>query len=456
MKPPSHKPALRQRKNTHVRHVFKMTAGSHPITNPASELVILWPWAFFFIAPFFSPNIFQAPTAVGVMAFTTALFSAAWMHESTDLPPTRLHASEWLFLLLCLIPVTTLLVQGDINSPWQAWKQTLYLTAAWLIYAMSFSHANRLLYSPQWATLIALFAHLYVIYALLQAFDLRFFMPDKNALFLIWSSQTQNFPGPLMQRNMQSLFLVISISFLWLQMTKQRSQKMWPIATILPICGLLLTASRSGMLVLAIAAIGVLLFSKNKRHDVVSMLWPAILAWLIYTWVMMFPIAATSGADIIERIETSGVLPRILVWDMSLHIFLTHPWFGVGWGNLPAHGMDGIAMALAANPFLASTASTLSVAHIWAHNIVLQFLSEGGIFGGAAIFIILAALLKQTWKWLSYREYPDDGQIHGWLMSILILAHGMVSISLMQPFFMSLLALALAACFSPMPKGTER
>jgi len=410
---------------------------------------ILLPWAIFLLAPFLTPNMFQAPVAIGLMSFAAGLFAAACMQLSKS-HDIQISFFTWLFLILCLIPAFTLLIQDNINSPWLLWRQSLYLTAAWLIYTMSSSRASLLLQSPQWAALLAITAHLYIIYALLQAFDLRFLIPNNNALFLFWSTHTVNFPGPLMQRNMQSLFLVICIAFLWMQMIKSHRRWIWAAVTILPLCGLLLTASRSGILVLTIAVICILFFSKKKLYDTGAILWPAILAWLIYTWIMAIPITATSGTGIIERIETGGVLPRILIWAMSLNIFFSHPWFGVGWGNLAAHGMDGITMTLSTYPFLENTASTIPYAHVWSHNIIFQFLAEGGVCGGIAIFIILIALGRQGWKWLVTHEYRDDKRIYGWLMSVLILAHGMVSISLMQPFFMCLLALSLSACFSPM------
>jgi len=428
---------------------------NHSLTDPEPDHKswILLPWAIFLLVPFLSPNIFQAPIAIGLMSFAAGLFAAAWMQLSNKNHDLQISFFAWLFLILCLIPTFILLIQDNINSPWLLWRQSLYLTAAWLIYTMSSSCSSLLLRSPQWAVLLAIVAHLYIIYALLQAFDLRFFMPDYDSLFLFWSTHTANFPGPLMQRNMQSLFLVICIAFLWLQLIKSHTRWVWGIATILPLCGLLLTASRSGILVLTIAAICILIFSKKRLSDTCSILWPAILAWLTYTWIIASPVTAEIlGHDIIERIETSGVLPRILIWDMSLNVFLSHPWFGVGWGNLAAHGMDGIAMALSAHPFLNDTASTLPFAHVWSHNIILQFLAEGGVFGGIAILIILVALGRQAWQWFVIQKHQNDEIIYGWLMSILILAHGMVSISLMQPFFMCLLALSLSACFSPVQK----
>jgi len=435
--------------------MFSFSAISkHTSTSPEfhHQSWLLLPWAIFLLVPFLTPNIFQAPTAIGLMAFATALFAAGWMQLSNKNYETQISFWPWLFLILCLIPTFTLLMQDNINSPWLLWRQTLYLTAAWLIYTMSSSHSARLLQSPQWASLLSITAHLYIIYALLQTFDLRFPIANHDSLFLFWSTHTANFPGPLMQRNMQSLFLVVCIAFLWMQMIKSYTRWVWNIATILPLCGLLLTASRSGILILSIAIICILVVSQKRLHDAAFILLSIILAWLLYTWIISVPITETSATGIIERIETSAVLPRILIWAMSFNIFLSHPWFGVGWGNLPAHGMDGIAMTLSNYPFLEDTASTMPYAHVWSHNIILQFLAEGGVWGGAAIFMILIALGKQGWKWIVTQAYHDDERIYGWLMSILILAHGMVSISLMQPFFMCLLALSLSACFSPVLK----
>ncbi len=417
-----------------------------------NQIITLSIWCLFFITPFLSPNIFQAPTAVGLMAFSTALFAAGWMNISSE-HDAHISLWAWLFLLLYLFPTAILLLQGNVNSPWQALKQCLYLAAAWLIYAMAIPQASSLLKSPYWAALLAIIAHVYVIYALLQTFDLSFLAPNKDALFLVWFDQKSYYTGPFMQRNMQSLFLVVCIAFLWMQMIKSYTRWVWNIAAILPLCGLLLTASRSGILILSIAIICILLISKKRLYDAALILLSIILAWLLYTWIISIPITETSGTDIIERIETSSVLPRILIWVMSFNIFLSHPWFGIGWGNLPAHGMDGIAMALSTYPSLEETASTMPYAHVWSHNIILQFLAEGGVWGGAAIFVILIALGKQAWKWIVTQAY--DEHIYGWLISVLILAHGMVSISLMQPFFMCLLALSLSACSSPIVKKVK-
>jgi len=417
-------------------------------TYNLNQTITLSIWCLFFITPFLSPNIFQAPTAVGLMAFSTALFAAGWMSISPKydayIPPWA-----WLFLLLYLFPTAILLLQGNVNSPWQALKQCIYLTAAWLIYAMATPQASSLLKSPYWAALLAIIAHLYVIYALLQSFDLHFLMPDKDALFLVWFDQKSYYSGPFMQRNMQALFLLISIVFLWLHMIKHQYRWSWGAATIVPICGLLLTASRSGILILLIAAIIIFLLSKDKPTYALSVIWPIVLAWLIYSWILIFPSTESTLPNLVERVESTGVLPRILVWTMSLQIFFTHPWLGVGWGNLPAHDMEGIIMALDTYPTLANIASTMPFAHVWSHNIILQFLVEGGVFGATAIAVVLIVLFKQGWQCLIKKKYTDEGEIYAWLMSFIILTHGMVSISVMQPFFMALLALSLAACFSP-------
>jgi len=318
------------------------------------------------------------------------------------------------------------------------------------------SQASRLLSSQEWAALLAIFAHLYIIYALLQAFDLRFLVQDGDPLFSVWSQWVANFPGPLMQRNWQALFLVVTTAFLWRQMMQSYKRWIWEVAAVLPVCGLFLTASRSGIIVLALACAGVLLLSPDWKKNIFSML-RSIAIGGVMSAMILYVAPEIAGQNIVERVETGGFLPRILIWDINLNLFLSHPWLGIGWGNLPAYGMDGTLMALEEHPELAAAASMMPFAHVWAHNVVLQFLAEGGIFGGAAMLIVLAALGMQGWKWFVVKlEHADDGQINGWLASVLMLAHGMVSVSLMQPFFMVLLALSLAACFSPVHKGAEQ
>jgi len=241
----------------------------------------------------------------------------------------------------------------------------------------------------------------------------------------------------------------VTIAFVWRQITKHHQPWIWEIVAILPVCGLFLTASRSGIIVLGIAYIGILLFSMDWKKHALPLLRSLLIGGGLSMLIFHFAPEIT-GPSIVERVETGGFLPRLLIWDLNLNLFLKHPWFGIGWGNLPAYGMDGTVMALGAHPKLAITAAMMPLAHVWAHNIALQFMAEGGVFGMAAILLVLLALGVQGWKWFIVKqEYADNGQINGWLASVLILAHGMVSVSLMQPFFMVLLALSLAACFHP-------
>jgi len=413
---------------------------------------IAWAWLPFLLAPFLLPNIYEAPTFMSFMYIALALFAAAYMKQLSQMA-RNIHYISWLFLALFLLPCLILLLQHDINNPWIAWRQCLFIMAIWLVFAMSFEYAARLINSTAWANCIVIIAHIYILYALLNAFHLHFFEQAPDSLFLFWSNTVVNFPGPLQQRNFQGLFLVLTIILLWRKIQISPKQAwIWELASILPICGVFLTASRSALLLLITSSIFVWYFSTKRKQCFFSICLASILGALLSSYILYTLPSNQAGLNVIHRMLETESFPRLFIWDVSWQLFLQHPFFGIGWGNLPAHAIEGMVASVGAHPSLAPTSSTLhSFGHIWSHNVVLQFLAEGGFFGGLGILIVVCTLAKKGWFLLSSPSYADKNshQITGWILSATILAHGMVSISLLQPFFLALFALFLAASLTP-------
>lgn len=409
-------------------------------------------WLPFLAAPLFWPNIFMAEAAVDLMALATALFAAALMWDGRGRPFSAPWA--WAFLALILIPVSVHLATGDLRSSWYAWRQTLYITAAWLVFAMARARATEMIVSARFCWLITTIAYVYVGYALLQAYDLRFFAAGAaTRLFPVWSGASARFPGPLMQANWQGIFLALVVCAQYFQaMRRPERLQLWTALSVVPLMGVLLTSSRSALLAVLLGLGCLLWLARERKRLAVAIGIALALAVALTTAVNATAPAVSAGQEMLDRIEKGHFSDRLLIWDMCLHLGLAHPWIGLGWGNLPAHGVDGTLAALARHPAFAPMAAAMSGGSAWAHNLLLQGWVEGGILGLAAVLLPCAAVLRRAWGLLA--RPAIDGVALGTVLAGMLLFHGMMSVSVMQPYFMALLALALAAAF-PEAKGTQ-
>ncbi|MDQ6951627.1 MAG: O-antigen ligase family protein [Mariprofundales bacterium] len=417
-------------------------------TNPSRLLPLAW--IPFFLVPFILPDILPDAITRNLAALSTALFAAAWMWQSQPSANTTRDYYGGLFLLLCLLPGAVLLTTQSAQAPWFVWRQSLYLTAAWLVYAMLRGENNRWFSSKNWLLLLALFAHLYLIYALIEAFHLQFFRGG-NGLFLFWSNKTAHFPGPLRQQNQQALFLVFTIIPLWRYALASRQQLWWELATILPIAGVFLTASRSGLIVLILAALLIWILTKFEKGCLITLSRTLILG-AILSWGIASIAPDQTDNSMLEHIlaavteDTPSI--RIMLWNIGLHLWLEQPWLGIGWGNLAAHLVNGAIPVLSAHPEFAPIAASLAGGVTNIHNIILQFLLEGGVAAGLALLLLFSALSHRAWTWWRNPPPQQSEQVSGWICAVVILTHGMVSVAIMEPFFMVLLAISLAVCFA--------
>lgn len=394
----------------------------------------------------------MAETAVDLMAFATALFAAAMMWSGKG--DSFTESWPWVFIVLILIPVTVHLLAGDLRAPWYAWRQTLYFSAAWLVFMMARENATKLMASVFFTGILTATAYIYLAYALIQAYDVRFFTAYEDThLFPVWTNLVTRFPGPLQQPDWQGVFLVLVVcSQLFQGLLNRGRTRMWSALAILPFLGLLLTSSRSALLV-SILGIGAMLYlSKLDRQFLIAvggMITVAVILTIVINYTVP-PVHETQ--NIVARFGSGGYKDRLLIWDTCIHLAFTHPLLGVGWGNLPAYGIDGMVNVVLHHHSLGKAATSLVGGNAWAHNIMLQGWVEGGIFGLLAAIMLCIAVFKQ---WLAL--YPVhlvtlDGRVLGGVFAGILLAHGMISVSIMQPYFMSLLALSLAATF---PKSTN-
>jgi len=323
----------------------------------------------------------------------------------------------------------------------------LYITCIWVIYRFCHASSSSFITLKSWGFIILLTANIYVIYALIQYFDIRFLYDDR--LFPIWNIYTARFPGPLAQANVQGLFLILALIPALRNLTSQKSN-LWLFASVLPLAGVFLTAGRMSFIVLILVLLLIFIRCKNM-----SLLFKKITLLLSISGVVYFIISTIPADGQIEsalsRIESSGLATRLVVWDMSIRLFLEHPWFGIGLMNMQAHAADGLAMTLQAHPEWRGASTQLSSGHIWTHNLPLQLMLGVGL-SGACIAIFLYAYSMRNIALIIKKNDLSESFIHGSIASFAILIHGLVSVSAMQPFIMVLLAVYLAACSSPCEK----
>jgi len=421
--------------------VSAKTALEKSHTPPANT----WVWAFFFASPFLWVDTPLPEITAYALGFSTALFAAAFAWEpSLSKQINYTFSPAHLFLLLCITPTFILLLQQELPVPWSAFLGLLSITASWLIYQTSKISAVKTIASKHFMILITISSYLYILYALLQAWDLRFF--DAERLFPVWSGLTVDFTGPLLQRNFEGLFQVLTTAIILFHASKQ-SKPLLLIVAIIPMMGVLLTNSRSSILLLLLLCL-LFAFLHRKKSLFISAFSLSFSAAILLTVIVNY-IGIVEGNEIttnpFQRFSTGGIEARLAIWSIAIDLISEHPILGIGWENMPAYAIDSSLRVLQEYPSLANGVSNVNhVANNFAHNIILEFTMSFGIMGFASIGIIM------YYFWSHKKSIPLGIFNHrpaslGNLLALIIFLHGMVSISITQPFFMALFAFFLAA-----------
>lgn len=412
-----------------------------------SNTVALSAFMIFLISPFFWPNVPSAGIAISLLSLATGLFFAALMYRPTlytTSPDIQSSLRSWLFLLALILPTACLLIAHEIKSPWHAWQSTLFISSAWLIFRMCQAKARNFLESSEWCACISIIAHAFILYAVLQAYELQFYADDR--LFAVWNEYTNRFAGPLAQPNAEGLFLAITSSAILSHAFYKQQSRIWPwlLTVILPLAGVWMTSSRSAAL-LIIGLCILLTWKSSDKFRILANLSLVISASLILAAYVLQASPAEAG-PLARSAETSGIFARIFIWDMSWHLFLENPWLGIGLGNFPAHGMEAQANTIAIHPEWIEISKNVLSGHIWSHNLILQALMSVGLFGGLAVAGLYFAVGRKLFI-LLFNNHSDLGEWQGVLGATLILTQGLVSVPPMLPYFMVLLATYLAAIF---------
>jgi len=377
--------------------------------------------------------------------FSTALFAAAFAWDpSLSRKISYTFSPAHLFLLLCIAPTFILLLQQDLPVPWSAFLGLLSITASWLIYQTSKTSAVKTLASKHFMMLFTIVSYLYILYALLQAWDLRFF--DAERLFPVWSGLTVDFTGPLLQRNFEGLFQVLATTIILFHASKQ-TRPLLLIVAIIPMMGVLLTNSRSSIFLLLLVCFLFAFLHRNKRFFLPAFALSFSAAFSLTLLVNHIGIIDSNAitTNPFQRFSSGGIELRLAIWSIAVDLIREHPMLGIGWQNMPAYAVDSSLHIIQEYPSLANAISRVThVANNFAHNIILEFAMSFGIMGLAAIGIIMYHFWSQR-TLMPYGLCHHQASSLGSLLALIIFLHGMVSISITQPFFMALFAFFLAA-----------
>ncbi len=155
-------------------------------------------------------------------------------------------------------------------------------------------------------------------------------------------------------------------------------------------CGLILSNSRSSWLSIMIILI-IYLTNRLREDEKNKKRYLYILGILIVIFVITFPY-------IYERLRGSfseldmGFRVRLWVYDGSLRMFLSKPFFGVGFGNYYYYSPKFLAEALHSSYGNIHIRNEILTLH--AHNDILELLCEAGILG---LFFILLFYFSPLW-----------------------------------------------------------
>lgn len=210
----------------------------------------------------------------------------------------------------------------------------------------------------------------------------------------------------------------------------------WPFALIvlLLLYAVVLSASRAGWVYMGLIVLGAGGFARatdaSTRARLVRVALIVIVTFVIaQIGVWLFPAESATATALTRFRSMHHGEERWRIWQGAWQMFLSHPWFGVGYGNFAARFFELAASLPPPRPS--------EVAHN-GHNLFLHVLAEFGLAG-------LIVLLGSAYLWLraATREKPSlDG---AWLIGVVIIVgvHAMLEYPLWYAHFLGLFAVAI-------------
>lgn len=251
--------------------------------------------------------------------------------------------------------------------------------------------------------------------------------------------------GNLRQPNHLATLLLWSIvAAVWLGNSGKWPRALASGVVMFMLFGLVLTASRTGMIGAVMLALWGIVDRRLSAHS-------RVLLWFVPLLYLLFWIAATSAGgngaeggafhgDVqLHRSDISS--SRFAIWSNTLSLIATNPWLGVGWGEFN--------FAWTLTPF--PDRPTAFFDHT--HNLPLQLAVELGLPLAALILALLACAL---WSAFKAARDADDEQAYlrpAFVMVLLIAVHSQLEYPLWYAYFLLPTAFLLGLCLGMPAKG---
>lgn len=226
------------------------------------------------------------------------------------------------------------------------------------------------------------------------------------------------------------LNLVLPFSLACWVLGEGRWKRLGAWTTGLGAVALLCTQSLGGIIGFGgIAVLAILCFSRNWKKQL-SLLGGFCALGIMFYFARSILNPAHQGADFGYDAAT-----RLVLWGIAWNFFTHSPVFGVGWGNFEAL----YGSYVAGIPWI-------PVGLFSAHNIFLQLLSETGLIGFGAFFLLIFRAVRQALRQLrGSADTMERALAFGVLGAILgMLLHGLVDYFLASPQFGTLFWVLLA------------
>lgn len=204
-----------------------------------------------------------------------------------------------------------------------------------------------------------------------------------------------------------------------------RSIALPSVCLIFTATALMLTVSRAGIALTVLCAlilVGWETFDAVRRRRGGPVPVWIVRAWLVLAVSLALAFAA-SGGPLVDRFIDPGDDGRRQLFSAYAQGLAYRPWLGHGLGGFAAFN-DYVASAGNANRLQAQAA---------AHNIVLQWLIQGGVLGALAMFGTVAAIAGRLWVGLRQRRRQLTLLRTILVVLFFMTAHGMVDYALEVP-----------------------
>lgn len=249
--------------------------------------------------------------------------------------------------------------------------------------------------------------------------------------------------GNLRQPNHLATLLVWSIvAAVWLGDASRRYRVAFA-ATVFMLFGLVLTASRTGMVGAAMLALWAI-FDRRLAKPSRAMLWLVPLLYVVF-WTVLTANSGSGDASAFhgdKQLHRSDISSsRFGIWSNTLSLIAAHPWFGVGWGEFN--------FAWSLTPF--PDRPTAFFDHT--HNLPLQLAVELGL---PLATLILALLTYALWS--AFKAARDADEHNGYLrpafvMILMMAVHSQLEYPLWYAYFLLPTAFLWGLCLGTPSKA---